>query len=98
MSQEMTHAFDNIRGSRVKMQLLLFFFNNPFAVGDLEGVSIWVGIGKEEIAGEIEQLCESGLLVKCGSPSNPCYGLTGKPELFDALRDLLEGAAHARRP
>ncbi len=90
LSQQARRIPDDIEASVTKMQLLLFFHNNPFTLDDLEGVSIWVGMHKEEIAGEVEQLCQMGLLVKHGRTTNPYYSLTDDPELVELVRRLVE--------
>ncbi|NPV70788.1 MAG: hypothetical protein HPY55_09110 [Firmicutes bacterium] len=90
MSQQARRIPDDIEASVTKMQLLLFFYNNPFTLDDLEGVSMWVGMNKEDIAGEVEQLCQMGLLIKHGRATNPYYSLTDDPELVEVVRCLVE--------
>ncbi|MGE5484076.1 MAG: hypothetical protein ACM3X4_03535 [Ignavibacteriales bacterium] len=97
MSQQARRIPDDIESSVTKMQILMFFHNNPFTLDDLEGVSIWVGMHTEEIAGEVEQLCQMGLLVKHGRATNPYYSLTDDPELGELVHRLVERFARKSR-
>jgi len=81
---------ESVRDSKVKLQLLLFFYNNPFTVDDLEGVSIWVGMHKEEIAAAMEELCRMELLVRHGRQTHPYYAFTENTELVGVIHDLVE--------
>lgn len=98
MCHKLSGIIENVRDSKVKLHLLLFFYNNPFTVDDLEGISIWVGMHKEEIAAAMEELCRMGLLVSHGLQNHPYYGFTENPELVEVIRDLVEKFCARRRP
>ena len=89
MSQATQESLQSIKKSGVKMQLLLFFYNNPFTVDDLEGISMWVGMHTKEITREMEELCRMRLLVKQGT-SRPYYRMTGNSQLIEEVHQLIK--------
>lgn len=90
MSWKCQKIFDSVERSRAKIQLLLFFHNNPFISDDLEGISIWVGMHEEEITSEIEELCQMELLILHRTSTHSYYRFTEKPDLVKAVHNLIE--------
>ncbi|MFZ5944861.1 MAG: hypothetical protein ACOYVD_12165 [Bacillota bacterium] len=88
MSQVTQESLQSIKKSGIKMQLLLFFYNNPFTVDDLEGISMWVGMHKKEITCEMEELCQMRLLVKQGT-SHSYYRMTGNSQMLEEVHQLI---------
>ncbi|KJS22003.1 MAG: hypothetical protein VR72_07895 [Clostridiaceae bacterium BRH_c20a] len=89
MSHVTRESLQSIKKSGVKMQLLLFFYNNPFTVDDLEGISMWVGMHKKEITREMEELCQMRLLVKRGT-SHSYYRMTENSQLVEEVQKLIK--------
>lgn len=78
--------------SKVKLDLALFFAENPDAMDSAASLGTWAGYREAEIENALQELCRDGLLVRTGT----VYRLTPDPAAREALERFREEYARAR--
>jgi predicted transcriptional regulator len=74
--------------SRVKLELITFFKDNPGTVDSAENISIRLGRSKDEVAEALEQLAEHGILYRTPSRPVPIYMYYPAAQILQRIAEL----------
>jgi len=77
-----------VADTQVKKDLVVFFHQNP-CMDNCQGLSVWVNQTAEEIAAEIDDLVEAGILRKDGEGPGAIYSYDPKPEMRGIIQEFV---------
>ncbi len=79
--------------TKAKLDLALFFINNPHTMDTAASLARWIGYGEAELAETLDEMVAAGLLRRRGS----VYMLSDDPEVISALKQVARYYATAKR-
>jgi hypothetical protein len=75
--------------SPAKIELLAFFYQNPYAMDDVAGLSIWLGLDVEKVSIAAEELCQARVLTKIGDGKNAVFTLSHEEDIKKAAENFI---------
>ncbi len=66
--------------SPAKLELLAFFYHNPYTVDSAIGLSVWLGLDLERVARAVEELAQAHLLIKLGDGEDAVFAFNNEDE------------------
>jgi len=97
VQEELQVFVENNLDSLLKMDLLAFFHRNPYVIGQTEDIATCLGVNIEELANNLEDLVQSGILKKKTGLSGSSYTLSPSEKiapLISAFMDFYFTAAN----
>jgi len=76
VQEELQVFVENNLDSLLKIDLLAFFHRNPYVIGQTEDIATCLGVNIEELADDLEDLVQSGIMKKKTGLSGTSYTLS----------------------
>ena len=89
LAKKLTAQIFNVVQSTTQIKLLVFFQENPQALDNIEGLSIWLGERPEVIRSEIEALVDVKAVNQIGEGEDATYQLSKDKDLRGAIKIFL---------
>ncbi|RMF97253.1 MAG: PAS domain-containing protein, partial [Candidatus Schekmanbacteria bacterium] len=94
----MVDSFDDflqkIANSTAKIEIINYFQNNPSAIDSPQGLSRWINIDPLEIENELEDLVESGILLKENAGTHSLYRYSPRKEFSTFISNLFNARSY----
>lgn len=89
MNRELQVFIDKYINSLLKMDLLSFFHRNPYAVGRAEDIAACLGVDAYELATDLEELVEIGIIHKKEGETAASYAFKPDRTATEKIADLM---------
>jgi hypothetical protein len=75
--------------SPAKIELLAFFYHNPYAMDDATGLSIWLGLDLEGVSVAAEELSRAHVLTKIGEGKDAVFAFNRDEDVQKAVENFI---------
>ena len=75
--------------SFIKWDLIKFFHHNPNTTDTMENIAKYTGRDEQEIHKELENLTQSGLMLKTMIGKTPVYTITSNTQLRESIKQFI---------
>src|SRR3990172_994035 len=96
LDEELRAFLDRVVGSPERMELLVFFDQNPHAFDTTHSIAQWVNRPVEAVKAALEGLTVAGILKQQGKGDGAVYAYSPRPELVPMIDRFVEAWRSAR--
>ncbi len=90
LEKELANFLKNVVNSMAKLDLINFFFSNPYTIDTVDGLALRVGRRVEGIEKAVEELSEVGILEKRVQGELVLYAFVPGNEWYELIGRLLK--------
>ncbi|HIE52012.1 MAG TPA: hypothetical protein EYP85_09655 [Armatimonadetes bacterium] len=81
---------DKILDSLIKLDLLVFFYQNPDTIDSASGIATWVGHEEEQVVKELAELAAARLIERHQVRGETVYTRSNDPDIRRMVDDFME--------
>ncbi len=90
LEEELANFLKNVVNSMAKLDLINFFFSNPYTIDTVDGLALRIGRRVEGIEKTVEELSEAGILEKRVQGELVLYAFVPGNKWYELIERLLK--------